>query len=84
MKLKKIISTTLATVAAFATLGFSACNDNTLVVYTEAGFAPFEYIENGEIVGVDVDKTIANVGVLASQGMQETDQTILRIMQNMC
>ena len=55
MKLKKIISTTLATVAAFATLGFTACNNNTLVVYTEAGFAPFEYIENGEIVGVDVE-----------------------------
>lgn len=27
----------------------------TLVVYTEAGFAPFEYIENQAIVGVDVD-----------------------------
>ena len=32
------------------------CNkEETLVVYTEAGFAPFEYIQNGEIVGVDVD-----------------------------
>jgi len=48
------------------------------------------YVHNNQfrrgegIVGENVDKTIANVGVLASQGMQETDQTILRIMQNMC
>lgn len=37
-------------------LGFSACGgSNTLVVYTEAGFAPFEYLSEGKIVGVDVD-----------------------------
>ena len=35
--------------------GFAACNSNTIVVYTEAGFAPFEYIADGEIKGVDVD-----------------------------
>lgn len=29
--------------------------DNKLVMVTEAGFAPYEYYENGEIVGVDVD-----------------------------
>ena len=56
MKLKKIMAGILATVAAFATIGFASCNkEETLVVYTEAGFAPFEYIQNGEIVGVDVD-----------------------------
>ena len=56
MKLKKIMAGILATVAAFATFGFASCNkEDTLVVYTEAGFAPFEYIQNGEIVGVDVD-----------------------------
>ena len=33
-------------------------DDNTLVMVTEAGFAPYEYYENGEIVGVDID--IAN------------------------
>ncbi len=56
MKIKKILATTLATIAAFATFGFTSCNnDDTLVVYTEAGFAPFEYIQNGKIVGVDVD-----------------------------
>ena len=30
-------------------------NDNELVMVTEAGFAPYEYYENGEIVGVDVE-----------------------------
>jgi ABC-type amino acid transport substrate-binding protein len=33
-------------------------DDNTLVLVTEAGFAPYEYYENGEIVGVDIE--IAN------------------------
>lgn len=30
-------------------------DDNTLVMVTEAGFAPYEYYENGEIVGVDIE-----------------------------
>lgn len=33
-------------------------DDDTLVMVTEAGFAPYEYYENGEIVGVDIE--IAN------------------------
>lgn len=38
-------------------LSITGCgkNDNELVMVTEAGFAPYEYYENGEIVGVDVD-----------------------------
>ena len=37
-------------------------NKNELVIVTEAGFAPFEYYENNDIVGVDVEvaKEIAN------------------------
>lgn len=37
-------------------------DENTLVLVTEAGFAPYEYYENGEIVGVDIEiaKEIAN------------------------
>ena len=36
--------------------------ENELVMVTEAGFAPFEYYENGKIVGVDIEiaKEIAN------------------------
>ena len=33
-------------------------DENTLVLVTEAGFAPYEFYENGEIVGVDIE--IAN------------------------
>ena len=54
----KKIATILTTFALMLTalFGFSACkNDDTIVVYTEAGFAPFEYISEGKIVGVDVD-----------------------------
>ena len=36
------------------------------------------------IVAPDADATIRNVGVLASVGMHETDQTILRLMQQDC
>lgn len=55
--MKKFLTVCLAagTLVASA-LGFSACGGgNTLVVYTEAGFAPFEYLSEGKIVGVDVD-----------------------------
>lgn len=30
-------------------------NEDELIMVTEAGFAPYEYYENGEIVGVDID-----------------------------
>lgn len=33
-------------------------NDNTLIVGTEAGFAPYEYLEGDKVVGIDMD--IAN------------------------
>lgn len=55
--MKKLLTLSLAaaTLAASA-FGLSACSGaDTLVVYTEAGFAPFEYTDNGAIVGVDVD-----------------------------
>ena len=35
--------------------GCTKKNENELIMVTEAGFAPYEYYENGEVVGVDVD-----------------------------
>ncbi len=35
--------------------GCAKKNEDELVMVTEAGFAPYEYYENGEIVGVDID-----------------------------
>lgn len=40
-----------------------------------------EFLSGEGIVAGSVDDTIANVGLLAQEGMQETDTTILRIMQ---
>ena len=37
------------------TLGGCNKKSNELIMVTEAGFAPYEYYENGKIVGVDVD-----------------------------
>ena len=45
----------------FLLIGWSSSKDQ-LVMVTEAGFAPYEYYENDEIVGVDIEiaKEIAN------------------------
>ena len=40
-----------------------------------------EFCRGEGIVGSSVDATIANVGVLAQQGMRQTDATIMEIMQ---
>lgn len=57
-KLSKIlvIALVVATLAG-ACVAFAACdkNDDTIVVYTNAFFAPFEYYEGTNIVGVDID-----------------------------
>lgn len=54
---KKIIVIALI-ITTLVLTGCSKKNDNEIVMATEAGFAPYEYYENGEIVGVDIE--IAN------------------------
>lgn len=39
----------------FILTGCGKRNSNELIMVTEAGFAPYEYYENSEVVGVDVD-----------------------------
>ena len=56
--MKKIMSVILAAVLLTACLVLSSCgsNEKVLKVYTNAGFAPYEYLdENGKVVGVDID-----------------------------
>ncbi len=54
--MKKIFKTLLAGVMAITSLfAFNACSNDTIYVNTNAYFAPFEYYEGTEIVGVDVD-----------------------------
>lgn len=50
--MKKLLGLLLGLVLVIT---LSSCESKTLIVYTEAGFAPFEYVDGNEIVGVDVD-----------------------------
>jgi len=53
---KRIVSILVATL--LITTLFSGCKkkeDNTLIVGTEAGFAPYEYMEGDKVVGIDMD-----------------------------
>ena len=43
-----------------------------------------EFKRGDGIVASNVENTIANVGILAKEGMQQTDRTILRIMVDHC
>lgn len=54
--MKKIFKTLLAGIMAIGSLfAFNACSNDTIYVNTNAYFAPFEYYQGTEIVGVDVD-----------------------------
>ncbi len=55
--MKKLLALILAT---FMLLSFAACGeketeDNKLIMATNAAFPPYEYIENGDYVGIDVE-----------------------------
>ena len=58
MKYIKVIITTLVIICMIFLTSGCGKNENELVLVTEAGFAPYEYYEEGKIVGVDID--IAN------------------------
>lgn len=54
--MKRIIKTIV--ILLFLVIIATGCtkkNENELVLATEAGFAPYEYYKDGEIVGVDID-----------------------------
>ncbi len=58
--MKKLFTMLLACVtavlAAFTMMACPAPEEKTLYVYTESGFAPYEYMDaNGNVVGVDMD-----------------------------
>ncbi|MBO5240658.1 MAG: transporter substrate-binding domain-containing protein [Clostridia bacterium] len=58
--MKKFIATSLAAIAACATVGFASCGQkDTLIVYTEAGFPPWEFTRPGSTAVVGVDMEIA-------------------------
>ena len=55
--MKKILSVMIAALMLVSCFALASCgaNDDKLVVYTEAGFAPYEFYYNNEIVGVDIE-----------------------------
>ena len=52
--IKKVMSLVLIVCTIFFMTGCGK-NENELVLATEAGFAPYEYYEDGKVVGVDID-----------------------------
>ena len=57
--MKKVISLILCLSMAFImSVALTGCNEDILCVYTNAEFAPYEYISGDDIVGVDIE--IAN------------------------
>jgi polar amino acid transport system substrate-binding protein len=53
--MKKIFAIVLAVLMLASVMCFTSCKkEETLTVYTEAGFAPYEFVYEGDIVGVDV------------------------------
>ncbi|SHO51330.1 transporter substrate-binding domain-containing protein [Anaerocolumna xylanovorans] len=54
--MKKIVCLMLAAVTAVSLAGCGkSSDDNKLIVGTEAGFAPYEYMEGDKVVGIDMD-----------------------------
>ena len=51
----KVMITTLVIICMIFLTSGCGKNENELVLVTEAGFAPYEYYEEGKIVGVDID-----------------------------
>jgi polar amino acid transport system substrate-binding protein len=54
--MKKRIASLIATMLVTTVL-FAGCskNDDALIVGTEAGFAPYEYMDGDQVVGIDMD-----------------------------
>lgn len=55
MKYRRVAITSLIIMLSAFFMSGCTKNKNELVLVTEAGFAPYEYYEDGEIVGVDID-----------------------------
>ena len=67
--MKKILVIMMAVLMLATTLCFASCgkDEETLTVYTEAGFAPYEFVYENEIVGVDIKIMEADDGSLLEQ-----------------
>ena len=82
---KKIFSIILVLAMVIGTVALSGCTQkkpNTMIVGTEALFAPFEYVENGTITGFDIEMVTAiltNLGYeveIKDMGFQQLPQAV--------
>lgn len=71
--MKKLLTILLAGVMAFATFGLVGCGDDAIVCHTNAFFAPFEYYDGTEIVGVDIE-IMAKVGAKLGKKVKIEDK----------
>ncbi len=55
MKYSKVVITSLLLIVIAFFMSGCTKREDQLVLATEAGFAPYEYYEDGEVVGVDID-----------------------------
>ncbi|MBE6788003.1 MAG: transporter substrate-binding domain-containing protein, partial [Ruminococcaceae bacterium] len=53
--MKKLLALVLALVMLFSFAGCGAKEDDKLIMATNATFPPYEYVENNEYVGIDVE-----------------------------
>lgn len=53
--MKKVLYSLLLIISILIFGGCGSDRDQKLIMVTEAGFAPYEFYENGEIVGVDIE-----------------------------
>ena len=63
-----------------ASLKAAICHDYVCAEYRNSYRNGDNFRPGDGILGADVEDTIRNVGVLAAQGMRETDRVILKIM----
>ena len=80
--MKKIISLMLVAVMLITSLVmFASCGNDTIIVQTNAFFAPFEYYNGDEIVGVDVE-IMSKVGEKLGKKIQFDNVSFSAIIDN--
>lgn len=80
--MKKIISFILVAVMIVTVIfSFASCGNDSIIVQTNAFFAPFEYYDGNDIVGVDVE-IMAKVGEKLGKKVQFDNVSFSAIIDN--
>lgn len=80
--MKKFLSLMIVAIMLVASIGMlSSCGDDSIIVQTNAFFAPFEYYDGDEIVGVDVE-IMAKVGDKLGKSVKFDNVSFSAIIDN--